>query len=152
MDWHSLDGMRTVSKTTTTTQLVADACSGSADAFTELVRRHQDWAYAAALSVLGDPARAQDAVQEAFLAAFGNLRSLRAPEAFGIWLRQIVRHQASRILRSQPTDLPFGAQEPALSRDPAEVALQREDLRLLMRAINALPEPEREAIVLFYLK
>jgi RNA polymerase sigma factor (sigma-70 family) len=144
--------MRTVSKTTTTTQLVADACSGSADAFTELVRRNQDWAYAAALSVLGDPARAQDAVQDAFLAAFGNLHSLRAPEAFGIWLRQIVRYQASRILRSQPRDVPFAAQAPALSPDPAEVALQREDLRFLMRAINALPEGERDAIVLFYLK
>ncbi len=69
------------------------------EAFAELVHEHQDQAYATALLMLRDRGRAQDAVQDAFLVAFANLRTLRSPHAFGAWLRQIVRHEASRILR-----------------------------------------------------
>jgi hypothetical protein len=48
--------------------------------------------------MLGEPSRAQDAVQDAFLVAFRNLGSLRAPEAFGAWLRQrVVVKQAGRV-------------------------------------------------------
>jgi RNA polymerase sigma factor (sigma-70 family) len=135
-----------------TSRLVELAQIGDVDAFTELVRQHQDRAYATALSMLGDPGRAQDAVQDAFLVAFGNLGKLLAPEAFSAWLRQIVRHQASRILRSQRFDLPLARVMASFDPDPADAAERRDDLKRILRAIDELPEGEREATILFYLK
>ncbi len=136
----------------TTIELVERACAGDAEAFTELVRQHQDRAYATALSMLGDPGRAQDAVQDAFLVAFRNLGTLRAPHAFGAWLRQIVRHQASRILRGQRFDAPLDPNTPSPGPDPADAAERREGLRRILRSIDELPDGEREATILFYLR
>lgn len=135
-----------------TTQLVERARAGDVEAFTELVREHQDRAYATALTMLGDRGRAQDAVQDAFLVAFGSLPTLRSPEAFSAWLRQIVRRQASRILRRQPLELALPQAAPSGAPDPADTAEQRDELRRIVRAIDELPEGEREATILFYLK
>jgi RNA polymerase sigma factor (sigma-70 family) len=135
-----------------TTQLVERAQAGDVEAFTELVREHQDRAYAMALTMLSDRGRAQDAVQDAFLVAFGSLRTLRSPEAFSAWLRQIVRRQASRILRRERVEVALPQATPSGAPDPADTAEQRDELRRILGAIDELPEGEREATILFYLK
>src|SRR5438093_553079 len=132
--------------------LVERAQKGDVEAFTELVRRHQDRAYAVALTMLGDPGYAQDAVQDAFVTAFGNLGSLRAPPAFGKWLSQIVRHQASRILRRRRFESVLTPSAPSRAQDPADATARRDDLRRILRAIDELPEGDREVTILFYLK
>lgn len=50
----------------TTAGLVKVAQAGDVTAFTQLVLRYQDMAFATALSMLGDFGLAQDTVQEAF--------------------------------------------------------------------------------------
>lgn len=135
-----------------TTRLVERARVGDVNAFTELVREHQDRAYATALMMLGDRGRAQDAVQDAFLVAYKNLGTLRSSRAFGAWLRQIVRHQASRILRRQPFEAVLEQARPSSAPDPSDAAEQRDGLRRILRAIDELPEGEREATILYYLK
>jgi len=52
-----------------------------ADAFAELVRRYQDLVYGYAYSLLGDRGLAQDAAQEAFLAA-SRCRSSTTPTPY----------------------------------------------------------------------
>ena len=141
-----------LTKAAATTGLVERARAGSVEAFTDLVRQHQDSVYATALMMLGDRGRAQDAVQEAFLIAFANLGTLRSPEAFGAWLRQIVRHQASRILRQRSFEAALDSATPSHVPDPEDTAERRDELRRILRAIDALPEGEREATILFYLK
>src|SRR5260370_15671394 len=135
-----------------TTQLVERARVGDVEAFTELVREHQDRAYATALTMLGDRGRAQDAVQDAFLVAFASLRTLRSSEAFGPWLRQIVRRQAGRILRRQHFEMALHQELLSGAPDPADTAEQRDELRRILIAIDELPEGERDATILFYLK
>ncbi len=135
-----------------TAALVERALAGDLEAFAELVRGHQDQAYSTALLMLRDRGRAQDAVQDAFLVAFANLGTLRYPQAFGAWLRQIVRHQASRIVRRQPLEAALDQATPFTACDPADTAERRDELRRILRAIDELPEGEREATILFYLK
>src|SRR5437660_4795508 len=127
-----------------TAALVERALAGDSEAFTELVRDHQDPAYATALLMLRDRGRAQDAVQDAFLVAFANLGTLRAPQAFGAWLRQIVRHQASRILRRQKLEVALDHATPSTAWDPADTAERRDELRRILRAIHELREGERD--------
>jgi RNA polymerase sigma-70 factor (ECF subfamily) len=63
--------------------------SGDDKAFEELVRRRQGVIRGLMRQLSGDWAMADDFAQEAFLQAWLKLRTLRAPGAFGGWLRQI---------------------------------------------------------------
>ena len=121
-------------------------------AFTQLVLRYQDIAFATALSMLGDFALAQDTVQEAFLAAYLNLSSLRAPDAFAAWMRQVVRHHAARVLRKRRLDARLGDGNCGQDLDPLVSFESREDLRRILEAIDALPAIEREITILYYLR
>jgi DNA-directed RNA polymerase specialized sigma24 family protein len=79
--------------------LVRLASGGDVEAFVDLTRRFQHFAYGSALALARDFQQAEDVVQEAFLAAWSGLPGLADPAAFPGWLRGIVRHQAFRILR-----------------------------------------------------
>lgn len=133
--------------------LVERARGGELSAFDELVRRFQDMAVGYAYSLLGELPLAQDAAQEAFLAAYRDLAALRDPAAFPGWLRRIVFKHCDRIARRRPPPmLPLDAAVSVDPRpDPAAAALSRE-LRLQVReAVAGLPDGERVATTLFYM-
>ena len=71
--------------------------AGDINAFGVIVTRFQDMALGYALSILHDLQLAQDAAQEAFIAAYLNLDSLRDPQSLPAWLRRIVFTQCTRI-------------------------------------------------------
>ena len=79
--------------------LVRRAGSGEVRAFVELTGRFQHFAFGSALALVHDFQRAEDVVQEAFVAAWSALPTLDDPAAFPGWLRTIVRHHAFRMLR-----------------------------------------------------
>src|SRR5262245_32139443 len=58
-------------------------------------------AYGYAYAVLGDAYLAQEAAQEAFVAAYQHLQQLRDPSAFPGWLRRIVLTQSNRLIRGK---------------------------------------------------
>src|ERR1051326_7753592 len=89
-----MDGTKDQTRT-----LVKAAQNGNVSAFGRLISAHQDQALSCAFSLLRDYGRAQDVVQESFLAAYLGLGSLKDTKAFAAWLRGIVRHQCLRILR-----------------------------------------------------
>ena len=67
--------------------LVERAMVGDREAFTELGLLWIDRLYAVARLILRDGDRAQDATQEALIAAWRDLRGLRDPDRFEPWLR-----------------------------------------------------------------
>ena len=79
--------------------LVRRASNGDVRAFVELTQRFQHFAFGSALTLLQDFQRAEDVVQEAFVAAWSALPTLDDSAAFPGWLRTIVRHHALRVLR-----------------------------------------------------
>src|SRR5689334_4382413 len=90
-------------------------------AFGEVVRRFQDMAYGYAYAALGDPHLAEDAVQEAFVAAWHRLDQLREAAAFPGWFRRILRTECRRLTRGkrpamvsleQATALPITTPDP----------------------------------------
>jgi RNA polymerase sigma factor (sigma-70 family) len=123
-------------------------------AFGEIVRRYQDLAYGYAYAILGDFQLAEDAAQEAFLAAWRHLDQLRRPEAFPGWFKRIVLTQCSRLTRGKELDLvPLDAalELSAPGPDPHRAAEQRELRERVAVAIQSLPESERLATTLFYM-
>src|SRR4051794_34757360 len=81
--------------------LVADAIAGDQSAFASLVTRYQRATIATCLTILRDRQLAEDAAQDAFVAAYRSLRTLRDRRAFGGWLITIARNRASRVARER---------------------------------------------------
>lgn len=136
-------------------QLVMEAQTGDVGAFTELVRRYQTMAFGYAYANLGDFHAAEDVTQGAFLAAWRNISNLHHAERFGGWLRGIVRFECAHVLRKKqvaqvPIDDVSGIA--STSPGPADLVEEREARERILRAILALPQPERDVTVLFYIE
>jgi RNA polymerase sigma factor (sigma-70 family) len=133
--------------------LVRLAAAGDVNAFVALMRRYQQAAFGSALALVHDFHRAEDVVQEAFLAAWSGLPTLADPAAFPGWLRGIVRHQAFRLLRrKQESPGPLGEADDVPSEEPGpeRQADGRQRATAALAAIAALPDALREPATLFF--
>lgn len=134
-------------------QLVLEAQKGNVNAFVELTRRFQHFAFGSALAQIRDFQQAEDIVQEAFLAAWSALPTLAEPSAFPGWLRGIVRHHAFRVLRrKQLHAVPLTEAEDVPSDDPSaeRILERRREARAALAAISELPASLREPATLFF--
>ena len=133
--------------------LVERCRQGDLGAFEEIYRAHAGRLYSLACRMLGNPADAEDLLQDIFLAAHRKLDSFRGDSALGTWLYRLATnlcldHLRSRAGRSSQVtdslaDEPFLAD--AASRGLADRAVTRMDLE---RALAQLPEGCRAAFVL----
>jgi RNA polymerase sigma factor (sigma-70 family) len=133
--------------------LLARTQAGDLDAFGEVVARFQDMALGYAYSILGSFEDAQDAVQEAFIAAYGHLGDLRERERFAGWFRRIVLSACRAVARRRAPLIPLeeaAAAAPAAS-EPGRLAERAEMRRAVLSAVSALSPPNRTATVLFYI-
>ncbi|NKB65972.1 MAG: sigma-70 family RNA polymerase sigma factor [Candidatus Latescibacteria bacterium] len=133
-------------------QLVLQAQTGDLEAYSKLVRRFQDMAVGYARSLLGDFHLAEDAVQEAFVAAYQDLGKLRQPAAFAGWFRRIVFIccQRQRRRRGPTVDLEQAGPIADDDQDPAERAVIQDLKTRVLDAIDALPAAQRQLLRLFY--
>ncbi|MCJ7512023.1 MAG: sigma-70 family RNA polymerase sigma factor [Anaerolineales bacterium] len=81
-------------------RLLEDARGGDLDAFNRLVLAHQTAVYNVSYRILGDPAAASDAAQEAFISAFKHLKDHRGG-SFRAWLLRIVTNACYDSLRRE---------------------------------------------------
>ena len=82
-------------------ELIEQARAGDRAAFEALVRLKVDAVYGTALAILGHEADAQDAVQEAFVAAWRSLAGLRDVDRFEAWFGRIVVNACRMSLRKR---------------------------------------------------
>lgn len=125
------------------------------EAFNQLIIRFQDAAQSWAYRMLNDENLAQDAAQEAFIAAYEKIDQLQDPAAFPAWLKRIVVTQCSREGRRKgfrvTLSSPFEDDEPVAHDDPADAVEERDLQEQVSRAVRALPEHERVVTELFYI-
>ena len=144
-------------------EVVARARAGDHEAFRVLVQRYEGRAFRLALRVLRDEEQARDAVQDAFLKAYGSLDRFEGRSRFYTWLYRIVMNQCLDRKRRDKSDREVewkdevlsqgSAGAPPLVGDPApggpEAQVGRRELRkLLANAIDSLPEDARRTIQL----
>jgi RNA polymerase sigma-70 factor, ECF subfamily len=82
-------------------KLVDAARRGDADAFKQLVLKHQRKAYAVALGMVHDADEARDICQDAFLKAHKNLAGFEGDAQFFTWLYRIVANLCIDHLRKR---------------------------------------------------
>lgn len=139
--------------------LVGAILAGDEVAFATLMRRHNRRLFRVCRSVLRNDADAEDALQEAYVAAFLKLDSLEDPDRFGPWLARIAWNESlSRVRRAArrgetawdfdqdgaPKDV--AAQQPGPDQGDTMMA-RAETRRLLERAIDRLDDLFRPVFI-----
>ncbi len=133
---------------TSDSDLVTAVLAGDRGAYAELVGRYEGSVHAAALQVLRNHHAAQDAAQEAFVAGYRHLGSLRDAAAFGAWILRIARHEAVRMAR-QRSRMPVVEPCSEIAAPPCNGQLD-ETAQLLLERVSDLPEQERVVVMLRY--
>jgi RNA polymerase sigma factor (sigma-70 family) len=127
-------------------RLVTLVREGYETAFEEIVRRYGRPLTRYAASIVGS--RSEDVTQDAFSKALLALRRDDAEIELRPWLFRIVRNAALNDLRDSPPSPEVLAEAIAGGRNPAEELERREELTDLIKRLQALPEPQRAAIVM----
>lgn len=138
-------------------RLVALARTGDRAAFGRLIEDHLTAARRVALAAVGQPMDADEAVQEASVAAWTRLDALQDPAAFRGWFMRIVWRKAidrrrsvrtwlERFGASSSDDRPmeFAAADPA----PDAVLISRELEMAIAQVVKALPRKLRDPFLL----
>jgi RNA polymerase sigma-70 factor (ECF subfamily) len=133
--------------------LVERCRTGDLGAFEEIYRAHSGRLYSLALRMVGNPADAEDLLQEIFLSAHRKLEGYRGEAALGTWLYRLATNQCLDYLRSRAAktsqvtgtiDDEIGLSDVG-SRNLGERTVAKMDLE---RALAQLPEGARAAFVL----
>jgi RNA polymerase sigma-70 factor (ECF subfamily) len=142
-------------------ELAARAARGDQGAFERIMRRHNRTLFRTARAILRDDGDAEDALQEAYLQAYGALGQFRGDAKLSTWLARIVANQAlqrlrkrerrAQILPLQQRDAEPVLEEPADVRNdngPEAAAHSGELRRVLETQIDALPDSYRAVFML----
>jgi RNA polymerase sigma-70 factor, ECF subfamily len=155
------NALEDVSQQTSEETLIRRIRDGEHNLFYELIRPYERRIYATAFAILRNQPDAEDAVQEAMLKAFKNIRQFRGEAKFSTWLIQITLNEARMRKRRDHSHI----MEPIVSREdedgnyvprdfadwreiPSE-SLERKEVReKLAQALTSLGEKYREVFVL----
>ncbi len=134
--------------------LARRAAAGHADAWSELIGRYGRSIYNVAFQFTGNTAEAEDLTQDIFLRLYRNLDRYRGDVPLTGWTLRLSRNLcvdhyrrtrterrsvivSEEVLKHQPSD-----------SDPGADAERREKLRLIYQALEELPEPFAEVLML----
>jgi len=134
---------------------------GDQEAFSELVRKYQKRVYYLADGMLGNREDALDIAQEAFLKAFRSLKGFQGGGGFYTWLYRIAYNLSIDFMRKEwrKKNLEYRdnqdlteEEDPVIrvpsSSHPGQEMAQKELNRVIMDAIQSLPEEHRSVILL----
>lgn len=142
-------------------ELMRAVQGGDEAAFRLLYRRYERRLLAFLIPYLGDPALAEDLLQETFLRVYRRRAAYEPRGAFRTWLFAIARNLAVDLLRRRrgfpgaafaPQDEGVGGPDPAklpdASPDPLRALSGRQAAMRLQAALLELPEEDRTVILL----
>ncbi len=133
--------------------LPALVARGDEAALAELYDRFGRIAYGLALRILRDPSLAEDAVQDAFLAAWRTAVSFDPGRGkASTWLLTLVHRRAVDVVRREERRRadPLDADPVAAGESTDETAEVRADRRRVQAALAKLPPDQRQALELAY--
>jgi RNA polymerase sigma-70 factor (ECF subfamily) len=144
-------------------EMVGRIVAGDPEAFRALMRRYNQTLYRTARAILKDDAEAEDAVQEAYLLAYGALEQFRGDAKLSTWLVRIAANEAigrlrkrarsAEVIRLEGESSAEGeatemSTEQATPEQPDQGAQRAEARRLLERKLDELPDAFRAVFVL----
>ncbi|HYK89900.1 MAG TPA: sigma-70 family RNA polymerase sigma factor [Acidobacteriota bacterium] len=125
---------------------------GDLSAFENIVRRWQGPLINLAFRFCRNRQRAEELAQDAFLQIFRKLPKFRGDAAFSTWMFSLALNLYRSDLRRRAlaADSLDGLADLAGGRQPYAEFARRERAELVRRAVAALPERYRDAVIVFY--
>jgi RNA polymerase sigma-70 factor (ECF subfamily) len=133
--------------------LVALVARADEDALAELYDRFGRAAYGLALRIVRDPALAEDAVQEGFLAVWrSSARFVAGRAKASTWILTLIHRRAVDLVRREEPRRaePLEAAPQAAGTDTEDEAWLRLRRARVQEALRKLPDKQREALELAY--
>lgn len=130
-------------------ELVEAAMAGSSDAFGDLAAAAAPRLYAVARLILRDEAAADDATQDALVAAWRDLAALRDPDHFGAWLHRVLVHTCYRSAHRARRRIEVEGQVRPINepRDPCDASVLKDEIE---RGFARLSIEHRTVLVLHH--
>lgn len=142
------------------TEAVKRAKDGDCTAFDDIYSLCNKTVYFTALSIVGNPADAEDIVQDVFVKVIRKLPSLNDEQAFPKWLNVItVNLSKNHLTKKKPELFESEEQEEQLLNEaslesdnpqPEQTLDKKETDRMIYELIDELPPDQRSAVMLFY--
>ena len=137
--------------------LVARVRNGDLEALGELYERYKTQVYRTALAITHNESMAEDILQDTFLRVYTYANSFDETQPLGPWLYRVTVNLAYSLTNRAKRCVFFF--QNALERiksptqqNPEQVTEKRERRQMLRQAIDALPEPQRVVVILYYLE
>jgi RNA polymerase sigma-70 factor, ECF subfamily len=132
-------------------ELIQRTGAGDRTAFEKLYQRYARPVFGLALRRLGDRGRAEDALQETFVSVWRSARTYKPERGPGApWLYGVARNAIVDRSRARNEPAAEAPDEPSLEAGPDEHAEGSWVQWRVHRALETLPEREREVIALAY--
>src|SRR5262245_36707465 len=140
--------------------LVSLVANGDHAAFERLMRLHNRRLYRVARAALRDDTEAQDALQDAYLAAYRSIRQFRGDASLSTWLSRLVLNEClGRLRRTQRREKVIPMVSSSVDPDAESASVRDADLpdrvfvrdqvrALIERKLDGLPEDFRLVFVL----
>ncbi len=125
-----------------TENLVKRAKRKEPDAFTELMQLYMKDMYKVALAILMNDEDAADAIQDAILACWEKIDTLKQVQFFKTWMTRILIHKCYQLRKTAQRTEPLEEYE--------EPAIYDEYKLEFMEALSSLDEKYRIIMILFY--
>ncbi len=135
-------------------RVVEAAQSGDLEALASLYDTHINQVYRYCLARLGNVHDAEDVAEEIFIKMLNGLPNYQWRKVpFAAWIMRIAHNEVITFTRrngrrSQDTELPEDLLDQGMQNDPAENAERQLALEDLRKAVELLPEAQREVIIL----
>jgi RNA polymerase sigma factor (sigma-70 family) len=141
----------------TDTELAEQLAAGNTHALEQLYDRYGTLSYSLAVRLLGDPAKAEDVVQDVFLRLWNGAGQFDiARGSLRTWVLTSIRNRSIDYLRGRGAherrerEIPAHIEAVGGGSDPWQAAAQSLEQETVRRALLALPAEQRRAIELAY--
>jgi RNA polymerase sigma-70 factor (ECF subfamily) len=133
-------------------ELLEKSRQGDIDSWGKIVTRYKQAVFGVALHILGRPADAEDAAQDAFIRAYQSLHTFDMERKFSTWIFTVTANICKNKLRRDKFFSPLKHISKVVGgEDPAKTAARDERHQLLRAALQELDESYRMPLVLrFY--
>ena len=129
-------------------EIIVRVRAGDRALFELILRRHNERIYRTVRSILRDETEVEDAMQQAYVDAFAHLGDFAGRARFSTWLTRIAVHEALARKRRQRPEGELMTNLPDPNRSPEQRTQDAETQKLLVTAIDELPEHFRTVFVL----
>src|SRR6185503_11538729 len=122
--------------------------SQSETAFRTLVERHVNMVYATALRQIDDAHLTEEATQAVFITLAKKARGLSSSTILAGWLFRAAQFAAAKVQRAEVRRKHWEQQAAQMESNPSDSAAAWEQMApQLNEALNALKEPDRDALI-----